>query len=136
MNWTEVAKRIGKGLTERQCRDRYLGFLSPALSNRPFTADEDKAMVDLVKTYGTKWKKIAEVMKTNRSNIMVRNRYYTLKRKYGANLDQMDFSKSATDPKTEQDQNEQNDNNTGDDPVLSIFKNCESFSEHCDFFED
>lgn len=82
-DWVEVARKIGKGLTEKQCRDRYLGFSNPSLNHQPFSAEEDKMILSLKKEYGTKWKKIASVMNTNRSNIMIRNRYYTLKRKYG-----------------------------------------------------
>lgn len=81
LDWIQIAKTMGGGLTERQCRDRYMGFLNPKLNTSPFTRQEDLMILDLHKKVGNKWKHIAKEMKTNRSNIMVRNRFYSLSKK-------------------------------------------------------
>lgn len=82
---TEIVERIGtndwelvsremKKRTARQCRERWINYLSPELRNDPWTEEEDKLLDELYAEMGSRWHKIAEYFPT-RSGNCVRNRY-------------------------------------------------------------
>lgn len=72
-DWELVAKQL-MTRTARQCRDRWVNYLSPSLSNAPWTQDEDELLMDLYKEYGSRWTTIAEFL-PNRSPNHCRNRF-------------------------------------------------------------
>lgn len=72
-NWELVAKEMKKR-TARQCRERWINYLSPELRNDPWTPQEDKLLDELYENLGSKWQKIAEYFPT-RSGNCVRNRF-------------------------------------------------------------
>eukprot|EP00529_Nitzschia_sp_RCC80_P005226 CAMPEP_0113486984 /NCGR_PEP_ID=MMETSP0014_2-20120614/25278_1 /TAXON_ID=2857 /ORGANISM="Nitzschia sp." /LENGTH=991 /DNA_ID=CAMNT_0000380673 /DNA_START=28 /DNA_END=3003 /DNA_ORIENTATION=+ /assembly_acc=CAM_ASM_000159 len=58
-NWKQIAARI-HGRSEVQCLHRWQKVLKPSLIKGPWTADEDRKVVELVKKYGAKkWSLIA-----------------------------------------------------------------------------
>lgn len=68
---TEIVERIGtndwelvsremKKRTARQCRERWINYLSPELRNDPWTEEEDKLLDELYAEMGSRWHKIAE----------------------------------------------------------------------------
>jgi hypothetical protein len=44
--WNQVAARF-KGRSARQCRDRWLGYLAPSVSNGPWTPEEEELMAQM-----------------------------------------------------------------------------------------
>lgn len=52
----------------------------PEVKNRPFTQEEDERISSLISQYGKDWVKLSKKF-NERSAIMVKNRYYYLKKK-------------------------------------------------------
>lgn len=72
-DWELIAHEM-KNRTPRQCRERWINYISPGLSNGPWTADEDKLLDELYTEFGSRWHKIAEYF-PNRSGNCIKNRY-------------------------------------------------------------
>ena len=73
-----VAKMPGRNV--RQCKERWVGYLSPSLNTGPFTPEEDRLLMEKYQEFGAKWVKIATFFK-GRSDTSVKNRFITLTRK-------------------------------------------------------
>lgn len=71
--WKKIAS-IMKTRTTRQCRERYINYLSPNVTNGPWSAQEDSLLVEKVHEMGPKWSKIAKFFQ-NRSDVNIKNRY-------------------------------------------------------------
>lgn len=72
-DWDRISKDM-KNRTPRQCRERWINYISPELSNEPWSVEEDQLLDELYAEYGSRWHKIAEFF-PNRSGNCVRNRY-------------------------------------------------------------
>ena len=64
----------------RQCRERYVKYLSPDINKSPWTADEDKLLVSKFKEIGAKWVKLSKYF-NNRTDAALKNRWNVLKRR-------------------------------------------------------
>ena len=76
--WSTVAKFV-KSRTAKQCRDRYMNYLKPGLSNIEWTQDEDDILLDLYSKYGPKWSTINKHFE-NRNQVSLKNRFIFLQR--------------------------------------------------------
>lgn len=74
--WKKIAQ-IMKTRTTRQCRERYINYLAPNLTNGPWSTEEDMALLKLAKQIGPHWSQIAKNFPT-RSDVNVKNRYALL----------------------------------------------------------
>ncbi|OHT10458.1 hypothetical protein TRFO_20274 [Tritrichomonas foetus] len=72
-NWRMIAKKM-ENRTTRQCRERYRNYLSPNLTNGPWTAEEDLLLEQKNFELGPKWATIAQSFK-NRSDVNIKNRW-------------------------------------------------------------
>ncbi|EAX94607.1 Myb-like DNA-binding domain containing protein [Trichomonas vaginalis G3] len=72
-NWDLVSQEM-KTKNARQCRERWINYLSPELRNDPWTDEEDKMLDELYQEFGSRWHKIAEFFPT-RSGNCIRNRF-------------------------------------------------------------
>lgn len=79
-SWILIAEHM-PGRNSRQCRERWLNYLSPKLNRQKFTQEEDELLLAKVEEIGTKWVTISKSFFPNRTDQMVKNRYYILKRK-------------------------------------------------------
>ncbi|KAJ7499157.1 hypothetical protein FB451DRAFT_1358441, partial [Mycena latifolia] len=80
-SWAEIASVI-PGRTNEQCRDRWTGSLDPAkIKKDDWGEEEDKALLEAVKTMGNKWKAIGTQM--GRSATICRLHYDKLKKPDG-----------------------------------------------------
>lgn len=77
-SWLKVAQEI-KGRTEDQCAKRYKEILDPKTKGRlkPWSKEEDLALVAQVKTHGTKWRTICTAFES-RPSLTCRNRWRKL----------------------------------------------------------
>ncbi len=76
--WDLAAGQL-KGRTPRQCRERYLNYLSPNANVAPWTVEEERLLLQLHRQLGNKWALIAEFF-PGRTGEKIRNRYYSMRR--------------------------------------------------------
>lgn len=77
--WKLISKRMPNRST-RQCHERYKYFLSPKLSNNPWTEEECMILEMKYQEIGPKWAEIATFL-NNRSAVSVKNKWGALERK-------------------------------------------------------
>ena len=74
-NWKKIANKL-KGRTDVQCLHRWQKVLRPGLIKGPWTVEEDRTVVELVKEHGTKkWSLIAKKL-NGRLGKQCRERWY------------------------------------------------------------
>lgn len=77
--WKIIASKM-PGRSTRQCRERYQQYLSPTVSNRPWTDTEDETLVSLVGKHGPSWSFISSHFE-QRTPVSLKNRWISLIRK-------------------------------------------------------
>jgi hypothetical protein len=77
--WDLIAPKMA-GRNARQCRERWLHYLSPSVSMLPWMADEDKMIEEKVERYGKRWKGM-ETYFPGRTDTQIKNRYKVLCRR-------------------------------------------------------
>ena len=76
--WEEVSFRMN-GRNVRQCKDRWMYYLSPKVSNEPWTDEEDQKLIELVKELNGKWVQIAKRFR-GRNDTQIKNRWNLLRK--------------------------------------------------------
>lgn len=105
---TEIIERIGtkswrlislemKNRTPRQCRERWINYISPQLRNDPWTEEEDRLLDEKYLEFGSRWHKISEFF-NNRSGNAIRNRFKLRQRHELRNNHKQKKSKKASTP--------------------------------------
>lgn len=77
-SWSQVANLL-PNRTARQVRERYKNFLSPGLTNKPWTKEEDNLLKEAYDRLGPKWAKITSYF-NGRSEINIKNRWTSLQK--------------------------------------------------------
>lgn len=67
LHWGEVAKRL-PGRTARQCRERWMNYVNPCISSKPWTKEEDEIIIRKLQEFGTKWHEIAKYLENRPIN--------------------------------------------------------------------
>jgi hypothetical protein len=75
LNWDLVAQQFS-GRTARQCRERWMNYLSPRVRTGQWTREEDERLVALVSEYGRSWSVLSRLF-DGRSDNDVKNRWYS-----------------------------------------------------------
>lgn len=75
VDWEAVAKRMD-GRSARQCRERWLNYLSPSIRADPWTDFEDRVLVAKINEMGHSWANIGHFF-NGRSENDVKNRWYS-----------------------------------------------------------
>jgi hypothetical protein len=78
-NWQLISERMWPR-NQRQCKERWLNYLSPRIRNLPWTPQEDEFLLNRVEEWGQKWVKIARCF-GSRTDINVKNRFLVLSRR-------------------------------------------------------
>jgi hypothetical protein len=73
--WIDIASQL-PGRSARQCRDRWMNYLSPANKNEAWTTAEDDLLLEKVNELGSRWSLISKYF-NGRSENNVKNRWYT-----------------------------------------------------------
>jgi hypothetical protein len=75
-NWNFIASHI-QTKSGSQCRGRWMRYLSPSISKKSWTEEEDVKLIELFMNLGSKWSLISQHFK-GRSDLSVRNRFSIL----------------------------------------------------------
>lgn len=78
-SWIQIANLM-PGRNSRQCRERWLNYLSPKLNTNTWTPEEDSLLLEKQKEIGTSWVKISKFFE-GRTDQMCKNRFFLLQRK-------------------------------------------------------
>lgn len=71
-NWFTISLFM-KDRSAKQCRDRYINYLTPGVFQGEWTKEEDKLLLKLYNEFGPKWSLIKNKM-PNRSSNAIKNR--------------------------------------------------------------
>jgi hypothetical protein len=80
LNWKLIACLM-QSKTERQCKERWYGYLNPSIRNTEWTEEEDDLLMRKYEEHGAKWTKITRFI-LNRTEIQCKNRVQKLHRKF------------------------------------------------------
>ena len=80
-NWAKIASFM-HDRTPRQCRERYLTYLSPTVNLSPWTQEEDNLLRRLFTELGSKWTSYGPYFQ-HRTVSNIKNRWHTLSRRKG-----------------------------------------------------
>jgi hypothetical protein len=75
-NWTKVSLRL-KTRSARQCRERFMNYLCPALKNDAWTEEEDNLLTEKFQLFGGKWSLLITFF-PGRSEVNVKKRWTLL----------------------------------------------------------
>lgn len=76
--WRHIAEKV-PGRTARQCRERWVNYLSPNVSYAPWSTEDDELLNSLVAKFGKQWAKISSYF-PSRTDVMLKNRWNSTKR--------------------------------------------------------
>jgi hypothetical protein len=74
-NWESVAQELTER-TDRQCRERWLNYLSLQVRSGPWSAEEDAMLVAMLNAHGRSWSVIRRLF-NGRSENDIKNRWYS-----------------------------------------------------------
>ena len=75
-DWRNIAAHMDNR-NARQCRERWKHYLSPSVSNGPWTESEDELLREKYNELGSQWSRIAKFFPT-RTDITVKNRWISM----------------------------------------------------------
>ena len=110
-NWKRISELMGTR-NYRQCRERWVNYLSPNVCRDPWTPEEDNLLVQKFKELGSQWSTISKFFK-NRTDVNVKNRWVVIskqsKQQYQLDVDvDKKDAKEAVDVKVPDNGNSQN----------------------------
>jgi len=78
-DWQSVSRRI-PGRNAKQCKERWMLNLNPAINHGPWTPEEDSALIELHAEFGGKWSILAKRL-TGRTEHAIKTRFLSLQKR-------------------------------------------------------
>ena len=135
-NWDSIASFM-EGRSSRACRERWRLFLSPGLTNGPWSHEEDALLIKLFYELGPKWKQISTHF-TGRSECNIKNRWTRHLKQMIQNDQNSQAEKPSPTPDISKAESNQNDQVNGDGsflPIISFFPEAEDLLDENPLFE-
>lgn len=135
-NWDSIACFM-EGRSSRACRERWRFFLSPGLTNGPWSHEEDAQLIQLFNEYGPKWKLISKHF-NGRSECNIKNRWTRHLKQMIQNDQKSQAEKPSPTPdigKAESNHSEQEKGDGSFLPFFSIFPEAEDLFDENPLFE-
>ena len=89
--WSQIAALLGGNKNPRQCRDRWVNYLSPGVKKLEWTEEEDLILVQSYQNLGKKWSKITNFL-PGRSENHIKNRWHSYLKKHFENEPNLSLS--------------------------------------------
>lgn len=93
--WTKIANAV-PGRTGKQCRERYLNHLTPAVKLSSWSVTEDATIFRLYKAEGSKWSRMVKFL-PGRTDNGIKNRFHYLRRRFERRMQQVGPSEPIVD---------------------------------------
>lgn len=77
-SWGTISQHM-KTRSMRQCKDRYQNYLDPKINNSPWTAAEERLLIQKYEKFGSRWSTIANYF-YNRTAISIKYRFIKIKK--------------------------------------------------------
>jgi hypothetical protein len=78
-DWSTISARMVTR-SARQCRDRWVGYLSPRIENAAWTSGEESLLLEKYAELGPRWMLIAAFF-PSRTNINLKSRWHLIQRR-------------------------------------------------------
>jgi hypothetical protein len=77
-DWLTIARHM-RNRSVRQCRERWYNYLTPSVSNGPWSSEDDALLLEKCREFGSKWKMLTGFF-PGKTDINIKNHYMTLTR--------------------------------------------------------